>query len=39
MKRVKFNVKQEVEYIANFKILQNSFKGQGVDKVRMLMHI
>ncbi len=34
MKRVKFDVKQEFEYIANFKILQNAFKKKGVDKVR-----
>jgi RP/EB family microtubule-associated protein len=33
LKRVKFSVKQEVEYIANFKILQNTFKSQGVDKI------
>jgi RP/EB family microtubule-associated protein len=37
LKRVKFSVKQEVEYIANFKILQNTFKSQGVDKVRVLV--
>ncbi|XP_062506527.1 microtubule-associated protein RP/EB family member 1-like isoform X2 [Corticium candelabrum] len=33
MKRVKFDVKQEFEYIANFKILQNAFKKKGVDKI------
>lgn len=33
MKRVKFNTKLEHEYIANAKILQNSFAKMGVDKV------
>lgn len=32
--RVKFNARQEYEYLANFKILQNHFKAKKVDKVR-----
>lgn len=34
MNRVKFDAKQEYEYLANFRILQNSFKVHGIDKVR-----
>ena len=34
MKKVKFSTRLEHEYISNFKILQNSFKKVGVDKVR-----
>ena len=33
LKKVKFNAKLEHEYLQNFKILQNSFKKAGVDKV------
>ncbi|XP_059908207.1 microtubule-associated protein RP/EB family member 1-like isoform X1 [Gadus macrocephalus] len=33
LKRVKFNAKLEHEYLQNFKILQNSFKKAGVDKI------
>merc|ERR550532_2242748 len=33
MKRIKCNTKLEHEYIANFKILQNSFAKMGVDKI------
>ena len=33
MKKVKFGAKLEHEYISNFKILQNSFKKCGVEKV------
>jgi len=32
MSRVKFNAKQEYEYLANFRILQNTFKAHKVDK-------
>ncbi|XP_065183250.1 microtubule-associated protein RP/EB family member 1-like [Sycon ciliatum] len=32
LKRVKFNTKLEHEYISNFKLLQHSFRTQGVDK-------
>lgn len=34
MNKVKFEAKQEYEYLSNFRILQNSFKVHGVDKVR-----
>jgi len=37
MKKVKWSSKLEHEYIANFKILQESFKKTGVDKVSTLM--
>ncbi|XP_065183473.1 microtubule-associated protein RP/EB family member 1-like [Sycon ciliatum] len=33
LKKVKFNAKMEHEYVANFKILQTSFKKTGVDKI------
>lgn len=33
MKRVRFDANQDYQYIENFKILQNSFKKKGVDKV------
>lgn len=33
MHRVKFDAKMEYEYLDNFKILQKSFKSNGVDKV------
>ncbi|CAL8367187.1 unnamed protein product [Lota lota] len=33
LKKVKFNAKLEHEYLQNFKILQNSFKKAGVDKI------
>ncbi|POY71235.1 hypothetical protein BMF94_5547 [Rhodotorula taiwanensis] len=32
MNRVKFDAKQEYEYLSNFRILQNSFKVHGIDK-------
>ena len=35
MKRVKINSKLEHESIQNFKLLQNAFTRQGVDKVRV----
>jgi len=34
MARVKMNAKHEYEFIANFKVLQNSFKAHKLDKVR-----
>jgi RP/EB family microtubule-associated protein len=33
MSRVKMNAKHEYEFIANFKVLQNSFKAHKVEKV------
>lgn len=33
MKRVKMNAKQEYEYVANYKIMQNVFKAKKIDKV------
>eukprot|EP00039_Didymoeca_costata_P010321 m.138921 g.138921 ORF g.138921 m.138921 type:complete len:265 (+) comp14784_c1_seq1:237-1031(+) len=33
LKRVRFDANQDYQYIENFKILQNSFKKKGVDKV------
>lgn len=33
MNRVKFEAKQEYEYLANYRILQNSFKVHSIDKV------
>merc|ERR1740131_227166 len=33
IKKVKFNTKQEHEYINNFKVLQASFKKMSVDKI------
>ena len=33
MNKVKFEPKQEYEYLSNFRILQNSFKVHGIDKV------
>lgn len=33
MTRVKMNAKHEYEFIANFKILQNVFRGHKLDKV------
>ncbi|CAG5112158.1 Oidioi.mRNA.OKI2018_I69.chr2.g6401.t1.cds [Oikopleura dioica] len=33
LKTVKYNAKHEHEYVNNFKVLQNSFKKMGVDKV------
>lgn len=33
MTRVKMNAKHEYEFIANFKILQNIFRGHKLDKV------
>lgn len=33
MNRVKFEAKQEYEYLANYRILQNSFKIHSIDKV------
>lgn len=33
IKKVKFDAKQDYQYIDNFKLLQNSFKKKGVDKV------
>lgn len=38
MSRVKFNAKQEYEYLANFKILQNHFKAKKIDKVRIYLN-
>ena len=35
LKKTKFSTKLEHEYINNFKILQSSFKRNGVDKVRL----
>ena len=32
-KRIKYEAKQDYQYIENFKILQSSFKKKGVDKV------
>lgn len=37
MSRVKMNAKHEYEYLANYKILQNVFKKEKIDKVRMYM--
>lgn len=34
MARVKMNAKHEYEFIANFKVLQNTFKAKKIDKVR-----
>ena len=34
MNRVKMNAKQEYEYLANFKVLQTTFKNKKIDKVR-----
>lgn len=34
MNKVKFEAKQEYEYLSNFRILQNSFKVHSIDKVR-----
>lgn len=34
MNKVKMQAKQEYEYLANFRILQNSFKVHAIDKVR-----
>ena len=36
MARVKMNAKHEYEFIANFKILQNTFRAHKVEKVRRL---
>merc|ERR1719318_707653 len=33
IKKVKFNTKQEHEYITNFKVLQAAFKKMSVDKI------
>lgn len=33
MHRVKMSAKQEYEYLANFKVLQNIFKAKKIDKV------
>lgn len=33
IKKVKFDAKQDYQYIENFKLLQGSFKKKGVDKV------
>ena len=33
LKKVKFQTKLEHEYISNFKVLQETFKKVGVDKV------
>lgn len=33
MSRVKFDARQEYEYLSNFKILQNYFKAKKIDKV------
>lgn len=33
MSRVKFNAKVEYEYLDNFKVLQQCFKRNGIDKV------
>ena len=34
LKKVKFSTRLEHEYIQNFKLLQNSYKKVGIDKVR-----
>ena len=36
LKRIKFNTKLEHEYLQNYKVLQNTFKKVGVDKVCVL---
>lgn len=36
MARVKMAARHEYEYIANFKVLQTSFKGHKIDKVRVM---
>ena len=35
MSRVKFDARQEYEYLSNFKILQNYFKAKKIDKVSL----
>ena len=35
MTKVKFGSNQEVDYIANWKVLQKAFKAAGVEKVRL----
>lgn len=37
LKKVKFHSKLEHEYIQNFKIIQEAFKKQNVDKVRRIL--
>jgi RP/EB family microtubule-associated protein len=34
--RVKLQAKQEYEYISNYKVLQNGFKANAIDKVSVL---
>ena len=38
MHRVRFDAKMDYEYLDNFKILQKSFKNNGVDKVRRVFN-
>lgn len=37
MARVKMTAKHEYEFLANFKILQNTFKVHKIDKARRVM--
>jgi RP/EB family microtubule-associated protein len=39
MSRVKFDARMEYEYLDNFKILQKSFKTNGVDKVSFVINL
>ena len=36
MNRVKMNAKHEYEYLANYKVMQNVFKGKKIDKVSFI---
>ena len=38
MKKIKFDAKQEYEFIENFKLLQGAFNKKGVDKVHTQCH-
>jgi hypothetical protein len=38
MSRVKFNARQEYEYLSNFKVLQNAFKSKKIDKVSSALY-
>jgi hypothetical protein len=39
MSRVKFNARVEYEYLDNFKVLQQCFKRNGIDKVSLMSSV
>lgn len=39
MTRVKMNAKHEYEFVANYKVLQNTFKAKKVDKARLFLYL